>query len=286
MRSFGRLRSAPANSRPTISAVAPASANIGRWPALPRSARRRIPAPGQSSSRSVGWRFAASFWASPVSAAPDYGTAQQSTAAAGRSAWLRSPAGLYNRRRGGAARIGYLAGTVPLSPGGSDTRHDSKPCMRSCCGSAAAEKLRNRRAARSPAPAITARSMMLPPAQMTACKSCTGSETVLGPGKPDPGIAAISSRRVAIGPLGLVKEADRIENACVEGRDACLHRARMAGCRRQFGQDRIPDLSLGKSVLTGVQSQAESAQAISASSPRHTGSYGALFAVSAPARSV
>ena len=40
----------------------------------------------------------------------------------------------------------------------------------------------------------------------------------------------------------------------------------VAGHRRQLGGDRIPHLSLVKPVLTGVQSRAESAQAISASS--------------------
>jgi hypothetical protein len=51
-------------------------------------------------------------------------------------------------------------------PRRKNTRHDSKPCMCSCCGSAAA-KLRNRRAAHSPAPAIAARMMRLPPAEPT-----------------------------------------------------------------------------------------------------------------------
>jgi len=47
----------------------------------------------------------------------DYGTAWQSKAAAGGSAWLRSPAGLYYRHRSGAARIGKLAGTLALDIG-------------------------------------------------------------------------------------------------------------------------------------------------------------------------
>jgi hypothetical protein len=103
MPSFGRLRCASTNSRPTISVVAPAPAKIGPV----ASALLLGPAPDSSSrpiiSQTGGWRSAASFSASPVSAAPDYGTAQQSTAAAGRSAWRRSPAGLYNRRRRGSA---------------------------------------------------------------------------------------------------------------------------------------------------------------------------------------
>src|SRR5262249_43404559 len=51
-----------------------------------RLVRRRCPAPGRSSSRSGRWQSAASCSASPLSAAPDYGRAQRSTAAAEKSA--------------------------------------------------------------------------------------------------------------------------------------------------------------------------------------------------------
>lgn len=46
----------------------------------------------------------------------------------------------------------------------------------------------------------------------------------------------------------------------------------MAGCRRQLGRDRIPDLSVGKPVLTGVQCRAERAQVNPVAKLRHTGS--------------
>src|SRR5262249_28268970 len=55
-----------------------------------RLARRRCPAPGRLSSRSGRWQSAASCSASPLLAAPDYGRAQQSTAAAEKSAGRRS----------------------------------------------------------------------------------------------------------------------------------------------------------------------------------------------------
>src|SRR6516165_12728130 len=55
-----------------------------------RLARRRCPAPGRSSSQSGRWQSAASCSASPLLAAPDYGSAQQSTAPAEKSAGRRS----------------------------------------------------------------------------------------------------------------------------------------------------------------------------------------------------
>src|SRR5271169_4109929 len=144
MRLFGRLRRASANNRSTSSVVAPASAKIGPAASAPSLGL----APDFSS-----WPIIFAIWAMAVRGIilgfsrigrADYGTAQQSTAAGGGSAWLRSPTGLYNRHRSGAARIRKLAGRCCSNHVKKVTRGQQAHVCVLAADSAEVKKLRNR----------------------------------------------------------------------------------------------------------------------------------------------